>query len=332
MINVCTGRDQTYLSDVLHITDGMPRNAVLVGTMPSALKPMMGFIGSFDTRRRLATFIKKFEPLFYQRLELLKKDKSDFQEPQDFLQMMMRFAQTKRPHELNLRSMSERLCMANFSSIHQTSFAATNMLLDLISSDKEFDTISSLRTELESVFGRTQNYKYDSAQWTSSNIQNMHRADSILRESLRLHTFPQRFMPRRVQVDDLMTPDGHHLPKGPMVTFFSGPAHKDPDNYVDPLKYDPWRFSRQRKEGDGVDGLSFVSLSNAFYTFGRGRHACSGRGLVDYELKMIIAYLVTNYDMKLPDSCHGRRPPNTWATEVQYPPEGQTIMVKRRII
>lgn len=308
----------------------MPRNAIVVGTAPRLLKPIFGFIGSLDIRRRLSQLTRKFEPVFQQRLEFLKNDQGDFNEPQDFFQMMMRYAQMKRPAELELHTMATRLCMANFSSVHQTSFAASNMLLDLISSDSEFDTISALRAEAASVLGLERTGGDISSQWTKLNIQAMYKADSVCRESLRLHTFPQRFAPRRVMADNLETPDGHHLPKGTLVTFFSGPIHRDPDNYKNPLKYDPWRFSRQRDVAGSPDNLSLVAISSDFFSFGRGRHACSGRGLVDFELKMIIAYLVFNYDMKLPERYHGCRPPNVWGAEVQFPPNGVTILVKRR--
>lgn len=256
--------------------------------------------------------------------------------------MMLRFAQKERPHELaSAHTMATRLCIANSSAIHQTSYAVTNVLLDLVAADGEFGTMASLRDELAHVFGPAEHHgggaRATAAQWTKANIQNLRRADSVCCESLRLHTFPQRFMPRRVQSDDLETPGGHHLPRGTVVTFFSGPVHRDAEHYADPLKYDPWRFSRQREKdggagaGVGAEGLSLVSLSSAFYSFGRGRHACSGRALVDYELKMIIAYLVLNYDLRLPDKCGGCRPRNAWAAEVQFPPEGQTILVRRRV-
>jgi hypothetical protein len=42
---------------------------------------------------------------------------------------------------------------------------------------------------------------------------------------------------------------------------------------------------------------------------------------MDFELKMIIAYIVTNnYDTELPEEYHGKRPESTWIAEAIVPP------------
>ncbi|KAL3440577.1 hypothetical protein BJX65DRAFT_314655 [Aspergillus insuetus] len=70
-------------------------------------------------------------------------------------------------------------------------------------------------------------------------------------------------------------------------------------------KYDPFRFSRVREAAAsaGADSttantLSFVSTSPDFLAFSHAKHACPGRFLVDFELKMIIAYVLTHYNIQ----------------------------------
>ena len=75
---------------------------------------------------------------------------------------------------------------------------------------------------------------------------------------------------------------------------------------------------------------SFLTTSADFLPFGHGKHACPGRFLIDFELKMIIAYVLMNYDVKFPDVYGGKRPANRWLAEAYLPPDDAKILVKRR--
>lgn len=65
--------------------------------------------------------------------------------------------------------------------------------------------------------------------------------------------------------------------------------------------------------------------------FGYGRHAYPGRFLVDFELKMIVAYILKHYDLEFPPEYKGKRPPNGQAAELTIPPPNVKIRVKRRV-
>lgn len=107
----------------------------------------------------------------------------------------------------------------------------------------------------------------------------------------------------------------------------------DEDNYEEPLKYDPFRFSRHREAPSSADKEkkpTFVTTAPHHLPFGHGKHACPGRFLVDFELKMIIAYVLTNYDIRFPEEYGNKRPPNKWLMEVNMPPKGVQLLVKRR--
>jgi cytochrome P450 len=100
-----------------------------------------------------------------------------------------------------------------------------------------------------------------------------------------------------------------------MIPFFGQPAQMDGEKYQEPHKYDPFRFSRMRKAARNsaeANALSFVSTGSNYLPFGHGKHACPGRFLPDFELKMIIAYVLRNYDIKFPEEYDGKRPPNRW--------------------
>lgn len=262
-------------------------------------------------------------------------------EPLDLLQMMLRFAQTDRPEELNLHDMTMRLAITNLGSYHQTSIAMTHIIFNIISSDAEFNTISKLREET------IRTTKEHGNEWNKSRIANMIRADSVCRETSRLHAFGGRGPFRVVLVDNLRTEDGILLPKGAMVSILGAPAQCDEDIFTDPLKFDPFRFSRIREAADTAgseestandktskigkpESLTFVSTGSRHLAFGHGRHACPGRFLVDFEMKMMISYLVMNYDFEFPQEYGGQRPEGALVAEAYMPPAAGRIRVKRR--
>ncbi|UKZ78724.1 hypothetical protein TrVFT333_006470 [Trichoderma virens FT-333] len=322
-------RDEQYLRDTLSVIDGLVVNAGITSGTPPILRPIVGRIASLKCRLAQQKIEKHFKPLYEARLNSLKYAKNEPQhvEPQDHLQLMMRFAQKERPKELyDFGIMSRRLTTVNFGSMHQTSIQVINMLLNILGSDAEYNTIAVLREEV--------NRNMDTA-WTKAKISNMWKADSVARETLRCQSFTGRAIFRKVMVDGLETDTEIKLPKGSLISFLGQPAHADEAIYDEPQKYDPFRFSRAREaalaaELAKTNTLSFVSTGPDYLPFGHGKHACPGRFLIDFELKIIIAYVLTNYDLRLPEEYGGKRPPNRWVAEAVFPPSGVKLLVKRR--
>lgn len=311
--------------------DGFIITAGLTFGTPAILRPVVGRIAGLKAHFAQKKVKQHFEPTYRARLETLKHTKDDDRntEPLDHLQLMLRYAQRERPHELHdLDVMSGRLTAANLGSMHLTSMQVTNMLLNILGSDAEHSTISILRDEVAQVMG-------SDTKWSKGHISKMIKADSVARETLRCHSFGGRAIFRKVMVDNLETDTGVKLPKGTIVSFLGQPAQMDEDNYHEPLKFDPFRFSRgQQDEGATSSAVvkrqAFVTTAPDHLPFGHGKHACPGRFLVDFELKMIIAYVLTHYDLEFPEEYGGKRPENKWLTEVNMPPKGVEVLVRRR--
>lgn len=97
---------------------------------------------------------------------------------------------------------------------------------------------------------------------------------------------------------------------------------------------------KQQKNGDaqtqtddpkaGYHKNSFVTTAPDYLPFGHGRHACPGRFLVDFELKMTMAFILKHYDLELPAEYNGQRPRNRQIAELTAPPKGVKIRVRRR--
>lgn len=256
-------------------------------------------------------------------------------EPEDYFQMMIRYAAKERPQELNLHDIGVRLVTTNLASFHQTAAAAANLFLNILESDQEYNTISILRDEILRVL------TYFNGIWSRAAVAKMVRCDSVLRKTLRLHGFASRPMLRKVMVNNVKTEDGILLPKGCAVSILAYSAHRDDEIFEDPHKFDPFRYSRIREAAASFDkeassikvplpSLSFVSTGSQFLTFGHGKHACPGRYLVEFELKMILAYVLLHYDLELPEEYGGKRPPVTWIGEVLMPPSEAKIRARQR--
>lgn len=219
-------------------------------------------------------------------------------------------------------------------------------------SDSEFNTIAILRDEATHILEHNPSDSGQSSPqqggWTRANVAKMTKADSVMRETLRMQSLGGRNVVRKVLVDGLVSDSGVALPRGSLVGFLGQPVHHDEDKYEDAGQFDPFRFSRIREreavrdQNEGAtagtagtavkSGTSwaFVSTSPDFLPFGTGRHACPGRFLVDFELKMIISYVLAHYEVRFPDSYGGKRPPNQWIAEINIPPSDVKILVKRR--
>ncbi|RYP13810.1 hypothetical protein DL767_010589 [Monosporascus sp. MG133] len=327
-------RNDEYLALANKITDGIMFTAFAAGTVSGFLRPLVGRLASWHTHHNLARVRTLFQPLYRERLATLSRDKREAdvagEEVQDQLQVMLRLAQKKRPSELvDLDIMTGRLAAANFVSMHQTSMTVVNTILNLVGSDAKFDTIATLRDEAERVLGGT-----DSSEWTKEQFARMVHTDSVARETMRINfPFGNRGLLRKVLKDGVTTKDGVRLEKGSLVSFLASPAQVDPEKFPEPLKFDPFRFSRIANGADGAkhSGAStFVSTSPEYLPFGHGRHACPGRFMVDYQLKMILTHLLKYYDIEFPPVYGGQRPKNVWMAELAIPPPGARVRIRRR--
>ncbi|MBE3047520.1 cytochrome P450 [Candidatus Bathyarchaeota archaeon] len=313
-------------------------NSGLLIYTPLFLKPLVGLLITIPTRYRRWRISRYIKPLFEDRLRHLQhppERDSKYIEPTDTLQLMIKHALENAPERLSLGEISDRLCLANLASFHQTAVAISNVLINVAASNAEFNTADVLRREMAAVLSA-----HDDVFGRAAAARMVH-ADSVLRETLRTHAFGARAMIRKVVAEaGVVTPDGHVLPRGSTLSVVSYPVHHDPDIYPDPDKFDPFRFSRMRGadpgsdrvDGGGADNpsLSFASTGAAYLPFGHGKHACPGRFLVDLEMKMLLYRILTNYDVELLPEHNGVRPKSKWVTEAVMPTVGVKLKFRRR--
>ncbi|KAI1342285.1 cytochrome P450 [Xylariaceae sp. FL0016] len=339
-------QDEAFVNSCYAVLDGMLDTAGTLAATRKFLKPLHGPWAARAMKAKLNDLKTRIEPLHRERLAILEQRAAgeNVVEPQDLFQMMLAYAAKERPAELrNLDDIVGRLAVSNFGTMHQTVITLHNIFLNVIDSDREHATATELRREVARVIMGDASASPGAAYtgthpWTRAKVSAMTRADSVARETLRAHSFIGRTVQRLV-IDPrgLTTEDGVHLPPGTMVSILAHQAQTDPTSFADPETYDPFRFARPREAAadretgrPGLSHLSFVSTGSDYLPFSHGKHACPGRFLVDFELKMVLAYVLMNYDMEFPESYEGKRPPNFWFAGFGIPPIEAKVRVRRR--
>lgn len=75
----------------------------------------------------------------------------------------------------------------------------------------------------------------------------------------------------------------------------------DEDLYENPKDFDGLRFYRMRQASGQDNKYKYSSVTKSDLSWGFGRNACPGRYLSAINIKLIMAELLTNYDIKLGD-------------------------------
>lgn len=330
-------RNQDYLENMGKFAIDVITSSALLGFFPHWLKPLVGPIITIPNRRHWSATKKYTFPLIEERKANMKKKREDptfeWEEPNGYLTWHIALATAEnRQDELETHMISRRLMPINFAALHTTNLTATNTLFDLLKSDPSKGVIEGIREEAERV------YKEEGGQWTKAGLQKLHRADSAIRESMRVNNFMSRSVTRLVLSENGITneKEGWHAPKGAYIGTDMHNTMHDPEIYPNPNEYDAFRFSRPKeqeaighsseKAGSQTNNVDLINTSDTFLPFSHGRHACPGRFFVSMELKVMLAYMFMNYDVE----CVKVHAENKWMNTIRAPDVKGTIRVRRK--
>ncbi|MCJ1268802.1 hypothetical protein MMC22_008690 [Lobaria immixta] len=132
--------------------------------------------------------------------------------------------------------------------------------------------------------------------------------DSFLKESARLSPGNSTAVSRQTLVPYTFSgPDGPHVPAGNWISVPSRSIMRDPAHYTSPETFDPLRFATNviaTGETDMEVNAAHVKYTDASYKYplwGLGKRICPGRFYASIALKLVVAEMVLNYDLKLAD-------------------------------
>ncbi|KAI1106342.1 cytochrome P450 [Jackrogersella minutella] len=200
------------------------------------------------------------------------------------------------------------------AAIHTTTEVSCSTLLDIC----EYPGLAQeLREEVIQVIGEHG--------WAKTSLYKLKLMDSFLKEGQRFHPLGATTMHRYVD-EDLTLSDGTALPKGSRMVVASN--FRDPKIYSNPDKFDAARFLEMRSQPGQENGWQFVTTGPAHTTFGHGQHACPGRFFASNEVKIVLCYLLLNYEWRfVPDE--GRPTPRVFEASCSVDQKSQ-IQVRRR--
>ncbi|EJT96541.1 cytochrome P450 [Dacryopinax primogenitus] len=307
-------RDEKFTEISRDFTLNASTAAFVISLVPSFVKPL---VMKYLTRipATIAEFEKRFIPIIEERLhqeETLRELWHD-KKPFDFLQWLLDAAkgEKREPKDLTLRMIN-----ANFTAIHTSSMSFTQAFYWL-ATHPEYAPI--LREEVEvtvAEFG-----------WTKDAINAMIKVDSFLKESMRITGIAAYSMGRKVMRATTLS-DGTKIPKGAHIAVNLWGVHRDPTIYERPDDFDPWRFSKKIAAGENATRHALTTPSPEFLFWGGGAHPCTGRHFASMEMKAMLAHIVTNYDVKLPQE--GLRPKDIWFGASCVPNQSATVLFRLR--
>lgn len=132
-----------------------------------------------------------------------------------------------------------------------------------------------------------------------------------VREIERMH--PSANMLMRMTNEEIEI-GGYRIPKGWMVMTAAGLAHRSPELFAEPDRFDPLRFAPGRAE-DRQHGYALIG-------FGGGKHKCAGMNFANNEMIVITLMLFQQFDLELvtknPQTNYGMGAGRPEATIVRY--------------
>ncbi|KAJ3082239.1 hypothetical protein HDU99_003263 [Rhizoclosmatium hyalinum] len=127
---------------------------------------------------------------------------------------------------------------------------------------------------------------------TETNISQLKLVEAVIHETSRLYNVAPTAI--RYLSEDVELPEsGYVLRKGGFVFVLMCENHLRAGEWVDPTKFDPGRFLKEKKEV-GPSGFGWN-----FAPFGYGVRKCPGESLALLEMKMVVAHLCKRYKFRL---------------------------------
>ncbi|KAF8887390.1 cytochrome P450 [Infundibulicybe gibba] len=288
------------------------QTGILLNLTPKVLFPVVArFVRHVP--RSIARAMHCLVPIIdAQREEMGLHGKSSHYNQNDFLNWLTDEANEE---ESSHRNLALQILTVNFAAITQPQAdipqTFTQVLYDLTTRP---ECMEPLRKEVDEIVAHSE--------WSKDSLDQMHLIGSFIRESQRLNGLGLFSMLRRARRDFTFS-NGIIIPVGTQVTTASYSLQRDSANYADPNDFDGFRFTKLA----GGKRHAIVPTKGTFLAFRHGKHAYPHRFFAAVEMKIMLAYLVMNYDVKIEA---GFRPRNIWIAETCAPdPAGELTFRKR---
>ncbi|KIJ39456.1 hypothetical protein M422DRAFT_781034 [Sphaerobolus stellatus SS14] len=309
-------RNQEYLDLGVKFTTDVFTRAIILNMFPFFLVPLVGRVmGPSRTIHRAADHIA---PLINENLKAQSNGNKDSERKCSSL-FLDSLIEKATEEERSPDRLAGRLLTLDLAGMHTTSTTLVHALYYLAFRGNEY--LEPIRAEVEEITSREG--------WSLDSLSKMKKIDSFFREILRVHTMGPLLS--RITLKGYTFSDGTWIPKGTMVSASSDSAHYDQSSYPNPREFSGFRYvDKGERERKGNRSYDAVTITEDFMSFGFGKHACPGRFLATVNLKLMLAHLVLNYDMKLEHE--EKRPKDLYIGLSILPNTTAAIMLRKRVL
>lgn len=220
---------------------------------------------------RFRKAVKQLDQIVY---DIINQHSTSEENQGTFLDLLL-YAQ-KEGSQITLQQLRDEVINI-FLAGHETTAIALTWISFLLSQHPlvEAKLIEELQTVLS---GRTP---------TVADLPQLRYTETIALEALRL--YPPVWLLERVALEDTEIA-GYPVPKGTWVFASQWSAHRNPDFFPEPEKFNPSRWE---------DGLAKRLPLGAYFPFGLGGRSCIGKDFGMMELVLLIATIFQNFQLKL---------------------------------
>ncbi|CAM8880988.1 unnamed protein product [Rhodiola kirilowii] len=216
--------------------------------------------------------MKMLKELLQERQQAPRKEQSDFF---DYVIVELQKGGTILTEDIALDLMFVLL----FAS-YETASTAITLAIKLLSDHPA--VLQALTEEHETIFKNREN---PDSELTWKEYKSMTFTFQVINETVRLaNIVPGIF---RKALKDVQF-KGYTIPAGWAVMVCPPAVHLNPQNYKDPLAFNPWRW----------DGIDLNGATKSFMAFGGGLRLCVGTDFTKLQMAVFLHCLVTKYKWK----------------------------------
>ena len=223
----------------------------------------------------------------------------------DLLDMLMEARDEETGEGMNDKQLRDEVVTLYIAG-HETTTNALSFAFFLLAKHPEI--VEEIRKELSLVLkGRPLSVE---------DLRSLEYLNQVIKEAMRLYP-PAWAIGREALEDDEI--DGFYIPAG--TTIFLSPyiVHRIPELWPDPEKFDPDRFSPENVK---------QHHRYAYHPFGGGPRLCIGNNFAMMEMQVILAMLVSQYEISLAPGFQD--PPELEPLVTLRPKIGMPLMLKKR--
>ncbi|KAJ5775865.1 uncharacterized protein N7511_000876 [Penicillium nucicola] len=280
---------------------------------PEFLKPIIA------RSSRVVKLSNRMQKLFLSQINRRKIKSEEMakegRQPEDLTDWFWRWSQQSKDNSLSELDIAQLLAANTFGASFNTTVVLVQCLYELATRP---EYVNLIRQEVIMTLQANNNT------WTKEGIDSMKKLDSFIKESHRYNCFDLAGTPRVVK-KDFQFKNGLRIPKGTVLLTPNAAMLFDEKFVKSPFEFDGLRFYDLANGSQTPEAFRYTSTNAHYLQFGDGKHVCPGRFFAADELRLILAYLIFHFEIKI----QGVMPENFKIKRHNLPHLGLNVLLKK---